>query len=128
MPMYMSTMPWPSVYHGLSWPRYCVTRHELNGRGAVRVRAHGLTTFDETAPLRLPLEGRKVSTGRRLVCGRATDKPMTMASVTPRLYDPSTLFETQALSGSCQRLQITEKKKAETDMVFANGRRSFSRQ
>jgi hypothetical protein len=29
---------------------------------------------------------------------------MTMASVTPRLYDPSTLFETQALSDRRQRL------------------------
>jgi hypothetical protein len=52
---------------------------------------------------------------------------MTMASVTPRLYDPSTLFETQALSDRRQWLSAMGIKGG-TDMVFANGRRSFSRQ
>jgi len=79
MAMYMSTIPWPRLYHGLSCSRYYVAA--AGGRliccAVFESQSIEHTTLDVTAPFRFPNE-------------------MAMASAAPRLYEPSTLLETQA--------------------------------
>ena len=56
------------------------------------------TTFELTAPLRLPLYTRRiVSMSGDYRTREQTHKLMVIARDTLRLYDPSTLFETHAL-------------------------------
>ena len=59
------------------------------------------TTFELTAPLRLPLFTNKiVSLSEDDSTGKYTHKLITIAMDTLRLEDPSTLFETHALKNS----------------------------
>jgi hypothetical protein len=54
-----------------------------------------LTTLELTAPLMFPLAGVRMSlTNVHLCC---THKLIVIANETLRLYEPSTLFDTQAL-------------------------------
>lgn len=52
MAMYMSTIPWPTVYHGVSRSRY-YTGGRLIVRCICESNVH--TTLDVTAPFRFPL-------------------------------------------------------------------------
>jgi hypothetical protein len=110
MTMYPSTMQCPVRYHGLSFAMYCVRLSGKARRHARRGHAPHSTrrprSGSRCTPCQCPTPGSSVR----------THKPMTIASVTPRLYEPSTLFDTHAhafaagrlISGLCSTVPATD--------------------
>ena len=78
------------------------------------------TTFELTAPLRLPLYGREIfSPGEAHPTEERTYKLSIIAMDTPRLEDPSMLFETHALGVTSEKSESPELNKAH--IVLAAG-------